>query len=371
VPRILINGYFLCRGLTGIERFARELTIRLDSLCGRGKLALMVPVGKRCRIIPSFQNIVIIKKKYRPHLVWQFFTLQFFLLIHRSYTVLDFGNTCLPFAPGVVFLHDIYCEMFPNDFRTLREKLGCAYYRLQYRLIAGAAKKIITVSEYSAAQIAGRFHVDRKKIAVIPNGWEHFGAIRADYGVFEKFSQLRRFRESKEKSFYFTLGSLSRRKNLRWIQNYAARHPAEFFVVSGTSLSVLAPGLEGLASLPNVLLTGRLEDGEVKALMETCAAFVFPSYYEGFGIPPLEALSCGAPVVIAASSSLPGIYGGAAHYIDPFDSGADLPALLTEAVEKPDRVLAENSYDRAAERLTAILREFEPEITTSLDTVHF
>jgi glycosyltransferase involved in cell wall biosynthesis len=350
VSRILINGYFLCRALTGIERYAYEVTKRLDRICERGELSIMVPSG---RAVPSYQNITVIKKKRRPHLVWQFFTLQFFLLTHRSYTVIDFGNTCLPLAPGLVFLHDIYCELFPRDFRGFRDRLGRFYYRLQYRLIARLAKKIITVSEFSRAQIAKAFHLPREKIAVIPNGWEHFKDVLPDYAVFEKYPLL------EKRPFFFTLGSLSKRKNLSWIRDYAQSHPGDFFVISGSSLEVLSvPGLDGIEAMPNILFTGRLADGEVKALMEKCRAFIFPSYYEGFGIPPLEALSCGAKIVIAASSCLPEIYGKTARYIDPFNADIDLEALLALPVEPPDRVLAAYSYDGAAAKLLDLMRTF-------------
>ena len=75
-----------------------------------------------------------------------------------------------------------------------------------------------------------------------------------------------------------------------------------------------------LSQLRNVILLGYVSDEEVKALMQKCKAFVFPSYYEGFGIPPLEALSAGARIIIARSASLPEIYGNAALYIDAYNT---------------------------------------------------
>ena len=186
----------------------------------------------------------------------------------------------------------------------------------------------------------------------MPNGWEHFQKVVADTSIFHQFPQL-------EKDFYFTLGSLSRRKNLLWIANYAEDHPQDIFAISGKMLSGLVPPeLERLQTLPNIVLLGYVTDGQVKALMERCKAFVLPSYYEGFGIPPLEALSCGTKIVVARAASLPEIYGGTAHYIDPDNSNVDLEELLSQPVADAKPVLEKYTYDNAARQLYDLLKAF-------------
>jgi len=92
--------------------------------------------------------------------------------------------------------------------------------------------------------------------------------------------------------------------------------------------------------------------------MSQCKAFILPSYYEGFGLTPLEALSSGAQIIIAKAASLPEIYGNTAHYIDPFNTNVDLDALLCEPVEKPDAVLAKYSYDASALKVYTLIKEF-------------
>jgi glycosyltransferase involved in cell wall biosynthesis len=109
--------------------------------------------------------------------------------------------------------------------------------------------------------------------------------------------------------------------------------------------------------LENILLPGYLDDGKVKALMERCKAFILPSYYEGFGLTPLEALSCGAKIIVANAASLPEIYGKTAHYIDPFDTEVDLDKLLQEPVEDPDAILEKYSYDTSALQVYTIIKE--------------
>jgi len=347
---VLINGDFLSRRLTGIERYAYEITNRLDKLSNYGEIAIVIP--SLVENIPDYKNLEIIRleKKSKSNIRWQMITLQWFLLTHRKYIILEFGNTCLPLAPGIVFLHDIYCEFFPEDFTSRRDKFTRLYSRIQYRFIAYLAKKIVTVSEYSKNEIIRTFNIKPSKINVIYSSADHMRTINADTSVFDDFPVL------SGKSFYFSLGSLSRRKNLQWILRYAAKHPETLFAISGTSLSTVKVDELDTGTPRNIILLGYLDDSKVKALMEKCKAFVLPSYYEGFGLTPLEALSCGAQVIVAKAASLPEIYGNTAHYIDPYNSDVDLDELLCEKVENPDGILAKYSYDTAAEQVYKLIK---------------
>jgi len=351
MKKILINGDFFCRRLTGIERYAYEITIRLDKISKPEEIALIVP--NNAINVPVFSNLKLIrhKKNIKSHLWWQMITLQWFLITHRQYTILEFGNTALPFAPGIVFLHDIYCEFFPEDFTSKRDKLIRAYNRRQYRLISKKAKKIATVSYFTKNQIIENYRVDPEKISVIYSSWEHFKLINADLSVFNAHPVL------KKGGYYFSLGSLSKRKNIKWIIEYARKNPDAVFAISGVSLPTVKADELDTGIPKNIILLGYLDDSKVKALMEHCKAFILPSYYEGFGLTPLEALSCGARVIIANAASLPEIYGNTAHYIDPYNSDIDLDKLLGEPVEKPDEILAKYSYDTAAQQVYKLIKE--------------
>lgn len=91
-----------------------------------------------------------------------------------------------------------------------------------------------------------------------------------------------------------------------------------------------------------------MQDGENKALMQHCKAFLHPAVFEGFGIPPLEALSQGAPILLSNASCLPELYGKTARYFDPYDYDVDLDALLSQPVEPAGEVLEKFSWDRTA-----------------------
>ena len=341
MPKFIINGDFLCRNLTGIERFAYEICIRLDKIIPKDFIGIFIP--KNAKIIPSFENIKIFvsTKNIKSFPRWSLFNYGFFLIKNNAIGI-DFSNTCSLIKPGIVFLHDIYCKVYPEDFKGVRDNLVRLYSCFLYRFVAKHSKKLLTVSNYSKQQIAITYKINEDSICVIPNGWEHFDSIQPDKTFFEKFPKL-------NNGYYFSLGSLSKRKNLKWIADYAVKHQDEIFAISGKMLSGLVPlELEILKKLDNVILLGYVSDGEVKALMENCKAFILPSYYEGFGIPPLEALSCGAKIIVSNAACLPEIYGNCAYYIDPNNPNIDLKELLKKNVECPDFLLKKYTYSNAA-----------------------
>ncbi len=346
---IAINGEAWCHTLTGIERLAVEVVEHLDKLVSPGMMELVVPAN--AKNLPVLTNIAIVQLKNEAHFFprWTQIDFQRYVLTHRR-TSFDFSNTCPFFAPGIEFIHDIYCALYPQDFSSRRDKLVCLYSKLMYRAIAKRAKIILTVSEYTKQTIIDRYHTPADRIHVVYSGVTGYKNIPADHSVFDRLPLL------KDRPFYFTLGSLSQRKNLKWIAAHAALYPNECFAVSGKALpSVVAPELEKMKDLPNVIMTGYLNDGEVKALLSRCRAFVLPSYFEGFGLPPLEALSCGTQIIVSNRTSLPEIYGTAAHYIDPDKPDVDLEQLLKEPVSDPAPLLEKYDLSKTAERIYKII----------------
>lgn len=351
---ILINGNFLCRNLTGIERFAWEVCKKMDGLLEeKDDIRIFVPAN--ARTVPDLKKIKIEKssKKIKSFPLWDMGT---FAQASKKYKAiaLNFSNTApLGSLCGISFLHDIYAASHKEDFTSFKDRLIRLYSLFSYRNIAKNARVVLTVSEFSKSEIKSTYKVSDHRIIVIPNGWDHFKNLQADNSIFDSFPQL------KEGDFFFTLGSLSKRKNLKWICQYAQTHPEETFAVSGKAISGLVPPeLEALKSLKNVILPGYLSDAQVKALMQKCRAFVFPSYYEGFGIPPLEALSCGTKIIVSKKASLPEIYGNCACYIDTQTTRCSLTELLSKKTDSPEDILNRYTYENAAKKLLEVLRNF-------------
>ena len=342
---IAINGEAFCRNLTGIERLAIEVTNYLDNLVQPGQMELVVP-GNAVNV-PELKNIPVItlptKASFMPK--WTQIDFQGYVL-KKKRIPLNFANTCPYFAPGFSFIHDIYCKLYPEDLHSMRDRLIRLYSNIMYRRIAKKSPGIFTVSEYTKKTITDTYGTNPEKIHVVYSGVSDYNKIPADESIFEKLPIL------KQKDFFFTLGSLSARKNLAWIARHAELYPNEFFAISGKPLpSVVAPELEKLKTLNNVLITGYLNDGEVKALLTKCRAFVLPTYFEGFGLPPLEALSCGAKIIISEVTSLPEIYGKCAHYINPNEPDIDLSELLSEPVDEPALLLEKYTLENTAKRM--------------------
>lgn len=352
----LINPNFLCRNLTGIERFAYETCKRLDMLLQpEDDIRIIIP--SNAKTIPEYKNIKLIysDKPLKIFPLWDLF--QFACCCKRLRARgINFSNTApLGSACGISFIHDIYAKQYPLDFISKKEKLVRLYSCFNYRNIAHHAIKVLTVSDFSREQIKKVYKVPDKRIEVIPNGWEHFTDINCE--PVESDTDF-----LTPGSFYFTLGSLQKRKNLGWIAKYAAKHPEEKFAISGKAVSGFVSGdIAALQTLPNVKLLGYVSDSQVKWLMKNCKAFVFPSYYEGFGIPPLEALSVGAKIIVGKAASLQEIYKDSAVYIDPYNSDCDLNQLISnlpaDCNQTAQSVLKEYTYDKAAQKLYNILKQ--------------
>lgn len=358
---ILINGNFMCRNVTGIERLSWQILKNIDEMIEskeiprEARIALYVPANAAdFHQIPAYKNLKLIQSDKPIHSfpVWDLFTFASACKKHKA-VALNFSNTApLGKRCGISYIHDIYAADFPQDFSTFRDKLVALYSKFCYRNIAKNALKIVTVSRFSKNRIAQRFKVSENKIFITGSSWDHFKTIEADNSILDKISV-------KPKEYFFTLGSLSKRKNLVWIADYAKNHSDDIFVISGKAISGLVPPeLEILKNLKNVILVGYVTDSQIKALMKNCLAFVFPSYYEGFGLPPLEALSCGAKVVCSNAASIPEICSSCVNYIDPKNTNCDLKKIIENPVSPADEILEKYTYKNAAKKLYEIIKDF-------------
>jgi glycosyltransferase involved in cell wall biosynthesis len=255
--------------------------------------------------------------------------------------VLHVQYTAPPFcpAPVVATIHDLAFEHMPETFT----RRGSMQLKLTVRRTAQRAARIATVSEYSRQDLLRTYRLSPEKVAVTYNGIEsHFTPHSVSSNEADEIR--RRFGISRD--FLLAVGSLQPRKNLvRLIRAYAklrAEHSgfAPQLVIVGRKLW-LADGIFAEVRrqrwAEDVILTGYAADADLASLYRAATAFVYPSLFEGFGLPPVEAMACGTPVVTSNVSSLPEIVGNAALLIDPGDEEALAAALLRIVNDQPLR----------------------------------
>lgn len=223
----------------------------------------------------------------------------------------------------LVTIHDIFHLAF---FHTLSWKQKI-YARLLLNAAVRLSDHIITVSEFSKSEIIKYLKVNPEKISVIPNGVNHEQFKIIDDAVIRKNVQER---YQLPKKFMLYVGNIKPHKNLLSLIKAFARVkdqlPAVDLVIVGkkegfiTADHALFTFLEQDKSLANrVVFTGYVASEDLPVLYNLADLFVFPSLYEGFGLPPLEAMACGCPLLVSDRASMPEICGENAHYVDPTD----------------------------------------------------
>ncbi len=265
-------------------------------------------------------------------------------------------------ARTVFTLHDLIFKFFPEYHLPLnRAFLGLMLPRFLRR-----ADAIIAVSECTKRDAIRLYHLPPEKITVIYEGVDPALRPVEDKNLIEQA----RARYAHDQPFVLYLGTIEPRKNL-----IALIDAVRALRARGLSHRLLIAGRKGWlyqATFDHVTRTGMSEavdfldyvpDAELPALFAACDAFVFPSLYEGFGLPPLEAMACGAPVVCSNTSSLPEVVGEAAVLFDPGDVGeiagaiervVSDAALRDELRAKGIAQAARFSWERAARETLAV-----------------
>ena len=340
MSKYVLDGQVYVQRKTGIYRYCNEILKELDKIIKPDEIELIVP--KEAVFDDDFQNIKVVRFGRGNGIVWAQTYLPLYCLKHRVVPI-SFYNTTPILRPGIVVIHDVGYKAWEKGYDSLYGKLSSIWHRFNYWYISKMKYPIITVSNFSKSEICKYYNVSSNRITVISNGWQHYNTITEDNSVFDVFKDIN------PGNYFFSIGSLENRKNIKWITEVARRNPDSIFVITGESVRNAKVEL-GVDALANVILTGYLEDSRAKALMSHAKAFVFPSLYEGFGIPPMEALSTGVKVVCAKASSLPEIYEDAVYYIDPYDYDVCLSRLLSDDIikENADRVLRKYDWKMSA-----------------------
>lgn len=307
---------------------------------------------------------------WAPSITWRHLRLP--LAMRRDGVDLHFSPSYfLPLwkvCPSVVVVHDLTFKVHPEWFTRDRRFL---FDDLFWRKVK-KAEKIITVSEHSKGDIVRYLGVDPARVAVIPEAAdERFRPVRDE----EKLERVRRKYGLRE-NFVFTVGAVHTRRNLeRLVEAVGLASRALGERLQLLILGIPAPfsppvDLEGAARRSgmegDVVRLDYVPDEDLLLLYNACGLFAYPSLYEGFGLPVIEAMACGAPVVCSRVTSLPEVAGEAALYFDPLDvedmAEAVMRALsdagLRKELERKGLERAAGfSWRKAAEETRSVFRE--------------
>jgi len=302
---MLINARFLTQPTTGVQRFAREI-IAATALKYPDRLALLAPQSVSSS--DNFCGLPLSRVgRYEGHR-WEQFDLP---RASRDQFLINLCNTAPIFkSEQLVVLHDAAVAANPDNFTPAFR----VWYHIMIHAYTRRARKLATVSNFSADEISKYFGVNRSRINIIPESGEHILRETPDYTLHEKF-------DLEQDGYFLAVSSLVPNKNFSAVLRAAARLPTmpfKFVIVGARNTKVFN---STDFKVTNAVEAGYVSDAQLRALYEKAACFVYPSLYEGFGLPPLEAMTCGCPVLVSNTSSLPEVCGKAALYCDPFDPG--------------------------------------------------
>lgn len=355
--RIFINGRYLTQPITGVQRCATETVRALDRLIASGEYPrdawtftlLMPPSAAQ----PDLSAIAVRKAGYTRGQMWE----QLELPVHaKDGLLLSFANTApLAARRQCVTIHDASVFAIPDGYRPVFR----AWYRFLLPALGRRAERILTDSRFSRDELIRWARVPEEKLAVIPLAGEHILAAPSDEGIVLRHGLRHR-------PYIVAVSSGSTHKNLEGITRAMAvlqRDDYDLVMVGAHTSSVFNSVEAG--SQARVRRLGYITDRELRAIYENARALVYPSLYEGFGLPPLEAMACGCPVIVSNVASLPEVCGDAALYCDPRDP-QQIAARIADLLDQPrlreelrTRALLRSRQFRWVDTARAVLKEIE------------
>ena len=352
-----INGRFLTQKVSGVQRFGRELTKALDQRLSAlpqdphnthrdDHYILLAPPGTTCDL--ALQSIEFRVAGKRQGHAWEQLDL---LSLTRRDVLVNLCNSGPALHPtSFTIIHDAMIYRTPQNYSSK--------YRLGHKLLdklVSLRSHIGTVSEFSKRELTAVLHL--KSVFVVPNGCDHLKAVLPDTSVLERF-------KIKSNGYFMCVGSPTANKNLilviKALELLGDKAPR--CIVVGSPLATIYDTNASLVS-DRVTYTGRLSDEAVVGLYANALALIFPSLYEGFGIPPLEAMLQGCPVIASSIPPLHEVCDDCAMYVDPHNP-VDLAEAITSLLgdsglrttlsSRGKQRAAEFTWDKSA---TALLRE--------------
>lgn len=353
---LAINGKFLAAQPTGVHRVAAELTHALGAIArerpGTLDIQLWIP-SDAAEAARAFDLPVRIIAPLR-HIPWEQLSIPLRDPDRLLLNLCNIGPVLR--ANAITMIHDAQVYATPGSYsRPFR-----LWYKGIQPVLGRRNRGILTVSNHSHAEIAHYGVCDAAKIDVVHNGVDHVLRAEAESGIVARLGL-------EPGRYVVALAATQAHKNIELLARAFARQRLaglKLVLVGGTKREAFAAS--GIMLPANVVLTGRISDGELRALYETALCIAFPSRTEGFGLPPLEAMLLGCPAVVAPCGALPEVCGQAALYADADDDEEWVAQLRVLADDRAIRArysalgMAQAkrfTWARAAERLLQIVAE--------------
>ena len=335
------------RQVGGTESYIRNLLDGFQKLDRDYRFALMVSrdnaeTFEKYEKDPRFRLLRtnVRSSNIAGRILWQYF-FQNRLLRKNGLRKCFIPVYCRPlFNGGITYInviHDLQAYHYPQ-YHPIHE---IAYSRLSWWLDSRLSRKIIAISEWVKEDILQKYRVPGEKIRVIYNPiLIHPDELGGPDLLREKFGV-------KEKGYFYTVSQMIPHKNLKTlirmmelIKKNQEKLPNKLLIsgVNGPAAEELKKTIREKRLEENVILTGFVENSERNVLYKNCFAFLFPSIFEGFGMPPVEAMLLGATVVTTKCASIPEITQNKANYVeDPFDE-REWVASIHNAVNRDEEV---------------------------------
>jgi glycosyltransferase involved in cell wall biosynthesis len=326
---VIINGRFLTQDITGVQRYALELIRHLDQFLIEGRInpeeySIILAVPQNTRNVPKYQSIQVKRIGKLQNNLWEQISLPLFA---RNKILFSPCNIAPVFGGDkqLLTIHDASVFGYPKAYTAM--------FLLKYRFIINTmgklARVIITDSKFSKSELVKFCNISAEKIIVVPLGHEHILDTGADEQILQKNNLGRR-------PYLFTVGSQSAHKNLKGVMLAANKIGEKDFdiVFAGGTFSNVFRNVNSSLD-PSHFNLGYVNDHELRALYEHAACFIYASFYEGFGLPPLEAMACGCPVIASDIPALREVCGDAAVYCDP-DNPDDIAKIILKVMQNQD-----------------------------------
>lgn len=314
MKEILFNGRFMLRRSTGVERYAVELLKALDNLIDRGVIVkdinftILVPR----EVDASFKHIRIKVVSWGlGGNLWEQLVLPF---ISRGKILINLCNAAPILKKNqIVTIHDAAVYAQPAAYSYV----FCFWYRFMLKRIGKRSLLVVVPSMFSKSELEKYGVADGLKVWVIGRGRDHVLSVKRDESILEKNNLI-------FGKYLLAVSSMNPNKNFMRvlealnILGQAGQQTYDVVIAGDLNRKVFKTNLD-IENL-KIRYLGYVNEEELVALYHGAGCFLYPSIYEGYGLPPLEAMSCGCPVIISNVASLPEVYGNAALYCNPYDS---------------------------------------------------